>query len=82
VQLGVPPQLQQQSAAGNPFAQFDSRFAPRPQAQAPQGFAGAQFNPGQQLQFVPQAQQQQQLRPAQFTPGQQQQPGFSVFRGA
>ena len=89
-QLGIPPQLQQQQqqqqpAAGNPFAQFDSRFAPRPQAQAPQAFAGGQFAggqfAGQQLQFVPQAQQ---LRPAQFTPGQQQQqqPGFSVFRGA
>lgn len=84
-QLGVPPQLQQQQqAAGNPFAQFDSRFAPRPQAQAPQAFNG-QF-PGGQVQFVPQAQQlgqPGQLRPAQFTPGQQQQqPGFSVFRGA
>ena len=41
-QLGVPPQLQQQPGQ---FSQFDSRFAPRPQAAAPQQFRPAQFAP-------------------------------------
>ena len=46
-QLGVPPQLQQQPGQ---FSQFDSRFAPRPQAGVPQSqqFRPAQFQPGQQ----------------------------------
>ena len=48
-QLGIPPQLQQQQGAPQ-FAQFDSRFAPRPQGQAPGQvqFRPAQFQPGQQ----------------------------------
>jgi len=61
-QLGVPPQLQQPQGAPQ-FAQFDSRFAPRPQGQAPGQvqFRPAQFQPGQQR------------------PGQPQSPQFSVF---
>jgi len=51
-QLGIPPQLQQQQGAPQ-FAQFDSRFAPRPQGQAPgqAQFRPAQFQPGQSQQF-------------------------------
>jgi len=49
-QLGIPPQLQQQRPGAPQFAQFDSRFAPRPQGQAPGQvqFRPAQFQPGQQ----------------------------------
>jgi len=63
-QLGIPPQLQQPQGAPQ-FAQFDSRFAPRPQGQAPGQvqFRPAQFQPGQQR----------------VQPGQQQSPQFSVF---
>jgi len=48
-QLGIPPQLQQQRPGAPQFAQFDSRFAPRPQGQAPGQvqFRPAQFTPGQ-----------------------------------
>jgi len=52
-QLGVPPQLQLQAQPGSPqFAQFDSRFAPRPAGQAP---GQLQLRPAQ---FSPQATQQ------------------------
>jgi len=51
-QLGVPPQLQAQPGAPQ-FAQFDSRFAPRPAGQAPGQLQlrPAQFSPGASQQF-------------------------------
>jgi len=45
VQLGVPPQLQQQAQAAPQFAQFDSRFQPQSQPSQPQ-LRPAQFQPG------------------------------------
>lgn len=60
-QLGIPPQLQQSAAPQ--FAQFDSRFAPRPVGQVP---GQPQLRPAQ---FVPGSQGQ---RPVQSSP-------FSVF---
>jgi len=67
-QLGIPPQLQQQQRpAGAPqFAQFDSRFAPRPQGQAPGQlqFRPAQFTPGQPQQQFSVFNPAQQLRGA------------------
>jgi len=65
-QLGIPPQLQQQRPGAPQFAQFDSRFAPRPQGQQPGQvqFRPAQFQPGQ-----PQQQPSQQF--SVFNPAQQ-----------
>lgn len=58
-QLGIPPQLQQSAAPQ--FAQFDSRFAPRPAGQAP---GQLQLRPAQ---FVPGSQGQQPGQAGQFS---------------